>query len=242
MKRKIHNPVFLALILLSIIIFGLIATAYSEEVPLIPLRDFFRNPEKSGYSISPNGEYFAFLAPWETRLNIFVQKIGENEANRITSITDRDLTAYFWANNKRIVYIRDQAGEENFHLYAVDIDGTNRVDLTPFEGVRAGVIDILKNNDQEMIISLNRRDPRFFDAYRMNIDTGEMKRIAENPGNIVSWLTDHNGLLRVATTSDGVNTSVLYRDDESQPFQKILTTDFKESLSPIFFTYDNPPR
>ena len=121
----------------------------------------------------------------------------------------------------------------------MNIDCSNPVDLTPFEGVRAGVIDDLRDNDQDMIISLNKRDPRFYDAYRINIETGELKLIGENPGNIIGWLTDHEGLLRLAITSDGVNTSILYRDNESQSFQTILTTDFKETLTPVSFTYDN---
>src|SRR5688572_8316157 len=33
--------------------------------PLIPMKDFFRNPVKVGYSLSPNGEYLAYLQPWE---------------------------------------------------------------------------------------------------------------------------------------------------------------------------------
>ena len=239
MNRNTLNCLLLVFIFISLISFGNLAIAYSEEIPLIPLRDFFRNPEKAGYSLSPDGEYFAFLAPWENRLNIFIQKFSETEAKRITSVTDRDLVGYFWASNERIVYARDQAGEENFHLYAVNIDGSNPVDLTPFEGVRAGVIDDLRDNDQDMLISLNKRDPRFYDAYRINIETGELKLIGENPGNIIGWLTDHEGLLRLAITSDGVNTSILYRDNESQSFQTILTTDFKETLTPVSFTYDN---
>ena len=239
MNRNTLNCLLLVFIFISLISFGNLAIAYSEEIPLIPLRDFFRNPEKAGYSLSPDGEYFAFLAPWENRLNIFIQKFSETEAKRITSVTDRDLVGYFWASNERIVYARDQAGEENFHLFAVNIDGSNPVDLTPFEGVRAGVIDDLRDNDQDMIISLNKRDPRFYDAYRINIETGELKLIGENPGNIIGWLTDHEGLLRLAITSDGVNTSILYRDNESQSFQTILTTDFKETLTPVSFTYDN---
>jgi dipeptidyl aminopeptidase/acylaminoacyl peptidase len=238
MKRNTYNCLLLAFVFFSLVSFGNL-DASSEEISLIPLRDFFRNPEKAGYSLSPEGEYFAFLAPWENRLNIFIQKFGETEAKRITSVTDRDLVGYFWASNERIVYARDQAGEENFHLYAVNIDGSNPVDLTPFEGVRAGVIDDLRDNDQDMLISLNKRDPRFYDAYRINIETGELKLIGENPGNIIGWLTDHEGLLRLAITSDGVNTSILYRDNESQPFQTILTTDFKETLTPVSFTYDN---
>ena len=66
-----------------------------------------------------------------------------------------------------------------------------------------------------------------------------MELIAENPGNISGWMTDHNGNLRIAITSDGVNTSILHRKSESDKFESILTTDFKVNISPLFFTFDN---
>jgi len=63
--------------------------------------------------------------------------------------------------------------------------------------------------------------------------------LAENPGNIQGWMTDHDGKLRVATTIDGTSTSLLYREKESDPFKTVLTTSFKENMSPEFFTFDN---
>ncbi len=90
-----------------------------------------------------------------------------------------------------------------------------------------------------MLISMNQRDARLFDVYRINVDTGEMKQVAENPGNIDRWVTDNNGNLRVATTSDGVNTSLLYRKSEADTFRTIVTTSFKETISPLYFTFDD---
>lgn len=211
----------------------------TKEAPLIPMKDFFRNPEKSSFTISPNGEYFAFMMPWQNRMNVHVQKIGSDKITRITSATERDLAGYFWANNNRIVYIQDTGGDENYRLYAVDIDGSNQKDLTPFEKVVVQVIDELKDNEEEMLIAMNKRDPRIFDVYRININTGDMALVAENPGNITGWVTDHDGKLRIATTTDGVNTSILYRKNESDEFRHVVTTNFKETLSPAMFTYDN---
>ena len=90
-----------------------------------------------------------------------------------------------------------------------------------------------------MIVSINNRDPRVHDAYRLNVNTGQLSLIAENPGNIMGWMTDNDGKLRIALTSDGVNSSILYREEESDPFLPILTTNFKVSVSPLFFTFDN---
>jgi hypothetical protein len=56
--------------------------ALQSPPPQIPVKDFFKNPEKAGFRISPNGQYFSYRAPWNNRMNIFVQKIGEPTAPR----------------------------------------------------------------------------------------------------------------------------------------------------------------
>jgi dipeptidyl aminopeptidase/acylaminoacyl peptidase len=52
-------------------------------------------------------------------------------------------------------------------------------------------------------------------------------------------ITDHDGRIRAAVTSDGVNTSLLYRETEKDKFKTVLTTSFKETLQPYIFTFDN---
>lgn len=205
----------------------------------IPLRDFFKNPEKTSYRISKDGKYLSYLAPYKNRLNIFVQKIGEETPMRITHETERDITSYFWGNNERILFLKDNKGDENFHLYAVGKDGSNPIDLTPFEYITTQIIDELEEIDSEVLIGLNKRNQEIFDVYRLNIDTGVMKMTAENPGNISAWYTDHEGKIRAAITTDGVNNSLLYRENEQDPFKTVLTTSFKVTVNPLFFTFDN---
>src|SRR5258708_35643469 len=101
------------------------------------------------------------------------------------------------------------------------------------------MIDDLPLNPKEVIISLNKRNKEIFDAYRLNIETGDLQLVAENPGNISDWVTDHDGKIRAATHTDGVNTSLLYRKSETDPWKTVLTTNFKESFTPEFFTFDN---
>lgn len=218
-----------------------IVSAQSDkgDASLIPMKEFFKNPEKTAFQISPNGEYLSFFMPWESRLNIYVQKIGDKEATRLTSAKERDIPGYFWANNNRIAYVQDKGGDENYRLYAVNIDGTNEKDLTPFEKVRVSIIDDLEDNPDEMIIGMNKNNPQLFDVYRININTGELTEIGTNPGNITGWVTDHNGKLRVAVTTDGVNNSLMYREKEVDEFQILFTTSFRETASPAMFTFDN---
>lgn len=211
----------------------------AQQAPLIPINDFFRNPEKAAFRISPDGKKLAFMQPWKNRLNIFVQEIGKPEEVQVTFAEARDIAGYFWKNNNRLVFLQDKGGNENFHLFAVDADGKNQVELTPGDDVRAEIIDDLFENENEMIVGLNKRNPQIFDAYRINITTGEMKMIGENPGNITGWITDNTGAIRGATTTDGINTAVLYRKNETDAFQVLKSTNFKETFSPLFFDFDN---
>ena len=217
----------------------LAATVEAQKAPLIPMKDFFRNPEKVYFQLSPDGAHLAFLQPWESRLNVHVQKMGDEKVTRITEFTARDVQGYNWKGNDRIVYVVDKGGDENFRLYSVGIDGSNPKDLTPYDKVRVEIIDILEDNPTEMLISMNKRNPQLFDVYRINVDTGDMNMIAENPGNISGWQTDNAGQLRVATTSDGVNTSLLYRKTEADSFRTVVTTSFKEQIAPLYFTFDD---
>lgn len=228
--------------LIKVLIIALVSTtifAQQYEVPLIPMKDFFRNAEKRSYQISPDGNYLSFMQPWNTRMNVFVQKIGEENATQVTFATERDIAGYFWKGNDRIVYFQDTKGDENFRLYAVGKDGKDQKDLTPFGKVRVGVVDDLEENPNEMLIQMNKENPQVFDVYRINVNTGNMSMIAQNPGNITGWMTDHDGKLRIAITTDGVNTSILYRDEEEDEFKTLITTSFKETLAPLFFTFDN---
>jgi len=206
----------------------------------IPLEDFFKNPEKTRYQISPDGKFYSYLAPYESRLNVFVQERGQEEAVQITSETDRDIAGYFWPNNEQILYLKDDGGDENYKLYGVNIDGANLTCFTDFEDVRTQILDELEDIPDELIIGLNKRNPQVFDPYRLNIKTGEMEMLAENPGTIMGWMFDHNGKLRIAfEITDGVNQSLLYRETEQDEWQTVLTTSFKDEISPRFFTFDN---
>jgi dipeptidyl aminopeptidase/acylaminoacyl peptidase len=209
------------------------------------VRDFFRKPERSQYRISPDGKYLAFLAPHAGRQNVFVQPLAADgtlsgEPRALTSETARDVGGYFWKGSEHVLYVKDFGGDENFHVLSVPIaGGAEPRDLTPFEGVRAQLVDDLEDDDAHLLLSHNHRDNQVFDVFRVDVATGEAELVAANPGNITGWGTDHDGKLRLAITTDGVNNTLLYRDTETDDFKALLTTDFKESVSPLFFTFDN---
>jgi len=137
------------LLILFVLCLSIIACQPVEKkAEKIPMEDFFRDPEKIGYRISPNGQMIIFRAPHKGRMNVFVQKLGDTSAVAITHETERSIYNAFWESDDRILFTKDQGGDENTHILSVKPDGTGLVDHTPFEKVRADVIDILEEKPE----------------------------------------------------------------------------------------------
>ena len=205
----------------------------------IPLRDFFRLPDRAHYRISPDGATLAFMQPWERRMNIFVQPFSGGDTLRITSERDRDIPDYLWKGPDRIVYTKDIGGDENDHFIVVDRRGGEARDVTPFAGVKAILVDALDEFPDRMLVGLNRRVPEVFDVYDLDLASGALTLVAENPGGITSWGADHAGRIRYAIATDGVDNTYLYRDDGGGAFREVLTTSFRDAFVPQCFTADN---
>ncbi|WP_236904020.1 alpha/beta hydrolase family protein [Comamonas serinivorans] len=210
-----------------------------------PLRAFFKNPERAYYRLSDDGKTLGFMQPAgePARMNIFVQALDGSqlvgEPRQLTHETERDVAGYVFKGNDVVLFQKDFGGDENFHVLAVHTGTGTVIDLTPFEQVRAGIEDDLEDDPDHVLIGHNQRNPEVFDVYRVNVHTGAAQRVAENPGHIIGWQTDHAGQLRAAVASDGLMTQLLYRDDETQAFETLIEVDFRTNVAPAFFDFDN---
>jgi dipeptidyl aminopeptidase/acylaminoacyl peptidase len=214
-------------------------TEIPHNPPLITAEQFFSTPQKTNFKISPDGSKIAFLRPWNARSNLFVYDFESDDTTQITSYDSYDLTIYEWGNDKKIIYLMGVDDSDNLKLFSVDISTRRKKQLTPAGNSTVSIIDNLTDYPDEVIVRMNARNRKMFDVYRININSGERTLIAENPGNIIWWLTDHDGLLRVAVTSDGVNHGIMYRDNEESDFKLIKVTHFRDFFHPLMFSFDN---
>lgn len=220
------------LFLLSFLI--AVVACKQKEVPAtrIDMKDFFKNGMKSTFRISPDGNYYSFRADYKGKMNIFVQKVGDTIPVRVTTDTLRTISRYFWKSD-RIIYQQDIGGDENFQIFSVKPDGTDLKALTPFPGIRSDVVDVLNDipgKEKELLVQINKRTKEYFDPYALNIETGELALLYENTQNFDAWYTDNKGVIRMATKTDGVNVTYLYRTADTDTFAPLLTTSYKESF------------
>lgn len=218
----------------------------APAVPLIPREILFGNPEMTQPLLSPDGERLAYIAPVNGVLNVWVGPVGADVGGEdfepVTDDTERGIRLYFWAEDGRhLVYLQDEGGDENWRLYAVDPATKKTRDLTPFENVQARPLEKNKRFPDEILIELNRRDPQLHDVHRLNLATGDLELVAENPGNVAGWVADVEMRVRGAMTAqpDG-GFGLMVRDDEDSEWRDLLLWGPEDSLSsgPIGFSED----
>jgi len=214
----------------------------AELPPLIPREVFFGNPDRAGPQVSPDGKRLAYLAADEGVLNVWVRTVGKADDRVVTRDRKRGIRSYFWArNNKHILYIQDKDGDENWHLYSVDLGDNAERDLTPMPNVQARVESVSNKYPDEIIVAINDRDPQLHDVHRVNLNSGKLSLIAKNDAGYIGWVVDHDYQVRGAMTMTADGGSELFvRERPDADWRKLTSWKADDTLSsgPHSFTPD----
>lgn len=176
------------------------------KTPLIPREVLFGNPDRAGLQLSPDGKQLSFRAAVDGVMNVWVGPIDDpSSAKPVTKDTDRGIRSYFWAyTSNHILYIQDKGGDENWHVYSVNLSTGKILDLTPFDGVQARVQDVHYKHPNEILVGINNRKPELHDIHRVNINTGQMSLVEQNNDGYLGYTTDEMKVyFAIKMTPDG---------------------------------------
>jgi dipeptidyl aminopeptidase/acylaminoacyl peptidase len=210
--------------------------------PLIPRAVLFGNPQNVSPVVSPNGAMLAYLAPSNGVLSIWVRTVGKSDDRVVATDPSRPIRNVVWQpDSKHALYEQDKGGNENFHVYQVDIATRSSRDLTPFgDKVRSDIENVDPRFRNTILIASNRRDPNVFDVYRMDLRTGAATLDTRNPGRVGSWAEDNNLAVRAATQNDADgSTEILVRANASVPWHTLLKASPEDQIAPVAFSADN---
>ena len=211
-----------------------LSSARAELPPLIPREVLFGNPARAHPEISPDGAQIAWLAPDKKGvLNVWASAIDGENPHPITNEAHRPIAWYAWGGDaKHILYLQDNAGDENQHLFSADLTTSNVRDLTPFRGVRAQNVLTDSQHPRFVLVALNLRDRHAFDMYRVDVETGAVTLEAINPGDVLTWTTDNDFVIRGATAFDGKTAAsiVRVRDTADKPWRDLVVMPFERAL------------
>jgi dipeptidyl aminopeptidase/acylaminoacyl peptidase len=190
------------------------APAGHPRSDLIPRALLFGNPERRAVQLAPDGKRIAWLAPLNGVMNVWVAEVGKlDQARPVTEDTTRPIRQYAWAfTSKHLVYLQDAGGDENFHIYRIDLGIVPKVtDLTPFPGARSQLVDLSERQPTALMVTINDRDPKWLDLYKVDLLTGKRTLVVKNEDNLADFTLDDNLNVRLASrkTPDGGTELVL---------------------------------
>jgi len=227
-----------------------LASSHDELVSLAALdqgdyrytvEDYFGNPKGFTFRFSPDGKYLSYRESDENgKRHIYVKNLETNEVKKAIEEKDELVRIYGWLNNTRLYFSMDKGGNENYHIYAVDLDGSNLKDLTPFDGVRADFTELLRDDKEHIIVSMNKNNAQVFEPFKLNVVTGELTQLYTNddPANpILGYDFDRNGKLKGFTRlRDGVEQDTYYEDGKGG-FQVLKQLNWKDNFFITSFNY-----
>jgi len=225
---------------ISLLSFSFITNAQTDDDKnLIPRQILFGNPDKRSVSLSPNGEYIGYLAPYNGVLNIWIAPRDDlNSAKVITNDTSRGIRSYQWAfDNEHILYPQDYKGDENFRIYSQNIHTKKVKLLTPEKGVRAMISAMSHKFPNEVMISTNERDKQYFDLYRYHLMSGKRELVLKN-SQYDDIIIDNDFKVRFVknTNQDGSQEYFKFEDNKFLSYMKISLED---SSNTAFYGFDD---
>lgn len=207
------------------------------------VEDYFKRPQTSNFQLSPNGKYLSYMEKDGNKRHVFVKEISTGKITKAVEEKEEPIKGYGWANDARLIYVMDNGGNENYHIFAANIDGSNQKDLTPYDGVQASIINNLKEQKDYMIISMNKDNKQVFEPYKLNINTGEIEKLFTNddPSNpVVDYTFDKDGNLRGYTKmANGVESQLYYKTNGSNKFELTQQNKWYDNFNILEFNYSS---
>lgn len=204
--------------------------------------DYFARPKAAAFQLSPDGKYMSYMEKDSDNKNhVYVKNVATGEVIRAIEEEDELIRGYGWINNERLYYLMDQGGNENYHIYAANIDGSNVKDLTPFEDVTASIVNLLKDQKDYIIISMNKNNKQIFEPFKLNVVTGELTLLYENSdvnNPIQDYIFDKDGNMRgYVKLVNGIEMETYYKDKNSQDFKLLKKTNWDDTFYITAFNY-----
>ena len=208
------------------------APAAVAPPPLIPRAVLFGNPERTMPKISPDGKHLAFTMPAEGVMNVFVAPVGDvGHPVQVTFDKTRPIGQFSWSVDGRwVIYQQDAAGDENFHVFRVGIDGKNPLDLTPGKAVRAQIFGTSHARPGVIAVGVNARDPQLHDVFEVDLATGKSTLRLENTG-YADFTLDDELKVRFATTMEADGGNRWYVRDPNGTFTELGHVAQADSLT-----------
>lgn len=223
----------------------LLAAATAAMGAGVDVEPFFKHADYGEFKLSPSGKHVAGIVPVNGRSGLVSIDLATRKPGHVTTVNVSDVAWFEWVNDDRLVFtvIDRQVGsgaQRGSGFFTVKRDGSEFAILSrPYPYMR--MLAPLRDGSDVVVVVANDVNPRFPDVYRLDIATGQRSLVSlGKPGDVVRWLADRRGRVRIAITEEpGGKGRTYWRATEDTPWQ--LVEEFPRRLQnyiPVAFDGD----
>jgi dipeptidyl aminopeptidase/acylaminoacyl peptidase len=171
--------------------------------------------------LAPDGSHLAFIREIKGRKLLVTYDFATGKPASIGGSWEQDIVDFHWTGPDALIF---QVGAENIYyvgLWTADenLKRNRRIDT---EGRVLGVLDPLPQAPESALLREQPRDNYFAPLLRLNLASGRINIEERNPGRVLAWHLDREGVARLATTATARSgRSYLYRPDRKSKWEPI---------------------
>lgn len=221
---------------LSVLILCLSCKQEQSNQTGVPIEDFFVKPDRNSFRISPDGDKVAYLAEHDHCKNIFILDLVDPDSSKqLTYQANLNVRSFFWIDREHIVFSNSQSANDSLRLFRVHVETEKSNALFQPEDAKLRWVHPIKERNGALMVAMNKRDSSLFDLHQIYLDGRPSQMIYKNPGNVSTWVGSPDGIVRIALTSDSVESSLLYRERENDQFREVMRNEFGTLFTPLGF-------
>ena len=217
-----------------------------KEIKQYSIEQFMNNEAVGGGSFSSDNSNLLISSNRSGIYNVYTIPAKGGE---MTAITKSDSTSIFaesyFPNDNRMLLSADGNGDEIDHLFVRELDGTIK-NITPYKGAKAGFYGWSKD-DKHLYYGSNKRDPRFFDVYKLSTDDYTAEMIYQNNDGLdYSEMSSDENFFALSKSVNTNDSDLFLYDVKTKEMTKInknrsgnSAQDFSEDNSTFYYTTDD---
>jgi dipeptidyl aminopeptidase/acylaminoacyl peptidase len=225
------------LLIVPVLLLACTNQSAKKEIEQYTIEQFMTNISVSGSSFSPDESKIMFSSNESGIYNAYEIGLEGGTATQLTKREESTYTVGYFPNDDRVLISSDKGGNEIYHLYVREINGTI-TDIIPYENARASFAG-WSHDLKSFFIQMNNRDPKFMDLYEVDIETLEPKLIYENKdGYFVGSISNDKNMIALTKPVTRSYAKMFLYNKETDELTKLK--DIEETVfRPLEFSLDS---
>ena len=211
----------------------------TRTVKQYTIEQFYKSSNVVGGTFSTDGQKLLIGSNESGIYNAYEIDIATGKKSTLTQSTKESIFVNDYVpGTNDVIYSSDKGGNENDHLFLLKKDGSVK-ELTTGEKEKANFYG-WSRDDKTMYYTSNKRDPRYFDLYKMDVATWTPTLMYQNDkGYDIGHISPNEQYLTIIESITTSSNNLFVYDLQTKDLKKINSDGTESNSFATQFSVDN---